>query len=226
MKNLIGALRGMDAAAPQYDATVMELMREVIHHVADEETVLLAAAERVLGERLSELGAKFMKRRLQLMAPHAGEMTRAKARAFPKANLLVLAGALVARPSWSRGCEGPDGRDARLLRELPDDSRRQLRPPGRQEPSMGTAGALLAVRLARLHDDQRRARLLRRMRRDPAGAPARVPPRGHAFRWPGALRRLLREPRPALRQQGLDPLVSSRQPSGSDSDLNGLRRSG
>jgi len=94
MRNLIGALRAMDAAAPQYDATVMELMREVIHHVADEETVLLAEAERVLGERLSELGAKFMKRRLQLMAPHAGEMTRAKARAFPKANLLVLAGAL------------------------------------------------------------------------------------------------------------------------------------
>ena len=95
VRNLIGALRAMDAAAPQYDATVMELMREVIHHVADEETVLLAEAERVLGERLGELGAKFMKRRLQLMAPHAGEMTRAKARAFPKANLLVLTGALV-----------------------------------------------------------------------------------------------------------------------------------
>ena len=94
MRNLIGALRGMDSAAPQYDSTVMELMREVMHHIADEETVLLAEAERVLGERLGELGAKFMKRRLQLMAPHAGEMTRAKARAFPKANLLVLAGAL------------------------------------------------------------------------------------------------------------------------------------
>ncbi|HWI34823.1 MAG TPA: hemerythrin domain-containing protein, partial [Burkholderiales bacterium] len=74
---------------------VMELMREVMHHVADEETVLLPQAERVLGERVGELGAKFMKRRLQLMAPHAGEMTRAKARAFPKANLFVLAGALV-----------------------------------------------------------------------------------------------------------------------------------
>lgn len=95
VRNLIGALRGMDAASPEYDSTVMELMREVMHHVADEETVLLPQAERVLGERLSELGAKFMKRRLQLMAPHAGEMTRAKARAFPKANLLMLAGAVV-----------------------------------------------------------------------------------------------------------------------------------
>ena len=95
MRNLIGALRGMQAAAPEYDNTVMELMREVMHHVADEETVLLAQAERVLGERLGELGAKFMKRRLQLMAPHAGEITRAKARAFPKANLAVMVGAIV-----------------------------------------------------------------------------------------------------------------------------------
>ena len=95
MRNLIGALRGMEAGAPEYDSTVMELMREVIHHVAEEETVLLPEAERVLGERVSELGARFLKRRVQLMAPHAGEMTRAKARAFPKANLLMMAGAVV-----------------------------------------------------------------------------------------------------------------------------------
>lgn len=95
MRNLIGAVRGMDAASPEYDSTVMELMREVMHHVAEEETVLLPQAERVLGERVGELGARFLKRRLQLMAPHAGEITRAKARAFPKANLLMLAGAVV-----------------------------------------------------------------------------------------------------------------------------------
>jgi len=95
MRSLIGALRGGDAAAPEYDATFMALMREVMHHVAEEETVLLPEAERVLGERLGELGAKMMKRRLQLMAPHAGELTRSKARAMPKANLLVMAGALV-----------------------------------------------------------------------------------------------------------------------------------
>ena len=95
MRNLIGALRGTDPSAAEYDSTVMELMREVIHHVADEETRLLPEAEKVLGERVSELGARFMKRRLQLMAPHAGEITRAKARALPKTNLLVLAGALV-----------------------------------------------------------------------------------------------------------------------------------
>ena len=95
VRSLIGAVRGLDPATPEYDSTLMELMREVMHHVADEETVLLPQAERVLGERLGELGAKFMKRRLQLMAPHAGELTRTKARAMPKGNLLVMAGAVV-----------------------------------------------------------------------------------------------------------------------------------
>lgn len=95
MRSLIGTLRPMDPASPQYDATVMELMREVMHHVADEETVVLPQAERVLGERLGELGGRMMKRRLQLMAPHAGELTRHKARALPKTNLLLFAGALV-----------------------------------------------------------------------------------------------------------------------------------
>lgn len=95
MRSLIGDLRSMSASSPEYDSNVMALMREVIHHVADEETVLLPQAERVLGPRLAELGAKFMKRRLQLMAPHAGELTRSKARAMPKTNLLMMAGALL-----------------------------------------------------------------------------------------------------------------------------------
>ena len=76
MRNLIGALRGLDADSPQYDATVMELMREVMHHVAEEETVLLPEAERVLGE---------------------------KARAMPKANLLLAAGAILGAAPLYRG---------------------------------------------------------------------------------------------------------------------------
>ena len=95
MRSLIGALRGMEPADTQYDSIVMELMREVMHHVAEEETVLLPEAERVLGERLGELGARMLKRRLQLMAPHAGELARHKARALPKSNLAVMAGALI-----------------------------------------------------------------------------------------------------------------------------------
>src|SRR5436853_5375238 len=96
MRTLIAALRNADPAAPQYDQQLMELMREVIHHVADEETLLLPQAERVLGERLSELGARMMKRRMQLMAPHAGELTRFKARAMPMTNWLLAAGGVVA----------------------------------------------------------------------------------------------------------------------------------
>ena len=66
MRSLIGELRAADPAEPQYDERVMALMREVLHHVADEETVLLPLAERVLGERLGELGARLMKRRLAM----------------------------------------------------------------------------------------------------------------------------------------------------------------
>jgi hypothetical protein len=86
MRSLIGALRTAEASDPDYDMRVMELMREVMHHVADEETALLPQAERVLGKRLGELGARMMKRRLALMAPHA----------IPKANLLLAAGGLLA----------------------------------------------------------------------------------------------------------------------------------
>ena len=95
MRSLIGELRAADAAEPQYDERVMALMREVMHHVADEETELLPQAERVLGERLGELGARMTKRRLVLMAPHAGELTRHKARVMPMTTLVLPALALV-----------------------------------------------------------------------------------------------------------------------------------
>src|SRR5262249_42499575 len=96
VRSLIGELRAADPAEPQYDSRVMELMREVLHHVADEETALLPQAERVLGERLGELGARMMKRRLALMAPHAGELTRYRARAMPLTTLVLPALALLA----------------------------------------------------------------------------------------------------------------------------------
>src|SRR5438874_2122004 len=89
MRSLIGELRTADSAEPQYDERVMELMHEVMHHVADEETKLLPQAERVLGERLGELGARMMKRRLALMASPAGELTRHQARALPITSLVL-----------------------------------------------------------------------------------------------------------------------------------------
>jgi hemerythrin superfamily protein len=94
MRSLIATLSGMRPDDPQYDATFMELMRAVIHHVADEETMLLANAEAVLGERLGELGAHMMKRRAELMAPHAVGMAGQKERAMPGGALALVGGLL------------------------------------------------------------------------------------------------------------------------------------
>jgi hemerythrin superfamily protein len=96
MRRRIAMLRGMDPSGEQYDMTFMELMRNVMHHVADEETSLLPSAERLLGERLGELGARMAKRRMQLTMPHAGEMAVNTARALSPTTMLMAAGALVA----------------------------------------------------------------------------------------------------------------------------------
>ena len=95
MRRLIAALRGMEPG-PAFDETFMALMRDVIHHVADEETVLLPAVERLPAEALSELCAQLAKRRRQLNLAHAGEMTRNAVRAMPATTMIVGAGALLA----------------------------------------------------------------------------------------------------------------------------------
>jgi hemerythrin superfamily protein len=74
MKKLIARIRNSDASTVQYDELFSELMRDVMHHVADEETILLPDAERMLTKsRLNELGVQMSKRRLQLLAPKAGK---------------------------------------------------------------------------------------------------------------------------------------------------------
>ena len=70
MRKLIAALRAMDPASDQYDPTFMELIRIVVHHVADEETIVLPHAESVLADSLPLLGRQMAKRRLQLKAPY------------------------------------------------------------------------------------------------------------------------------------------------------------
>jgi len=94
MRSQIATLSGMQPDDPQYDLTFMELMRAVIHHVADEETMLLTHAESVLGGRLGELGARMMKRRMELMAPQPG--------ARSGAGLALAAGALLAGLYFAR----------------------------------------------------------------------------------------------------------------------------
>jgi hypothetical protein len=87
MRSLIATLSGMQPNEAQYDLTFMELMRAVMHHVADEETMLLTHAENVLGPRLGELGGQMMKRRMELIAPQAKQ---------PAKGVLIAAGALLA----------------------------------------------------------------------------------------------------------------------------------
>jgi hemerythrin superfamily protein len=99
MRRLIDVLRTIGPTDVHYDATFHQLMRNVTHHVADEEAVLLPAAERLLAGRLGELGMQMTRRRLQLARPHAGELVVAQARTMPAATML-MAGGLLAGAWW------------------------------------------------------------------------------------------------------------------------------
>lgn len=96
MRQLIARLRGMESTEPDYDETFMALMRDVLHHVAEEETVLLPKAERLLGNELADLGAEMIRRRLELSAPHAGEIAMNGMRTMQASTLLMTTGAAVA----------------------------------------------------------------------------------------------------------------------------------
>ena len=96
MRRLIGKLRASSPHDDGYDETVAELMRDVLHHVADEETTLLPQAERLLGkEKLCELGAQMTKRRLELVGPKSLTIARNTARGFSESPV-VMAGLLIA----------------------------------------------------------------------------------------------------------------------------------
>lgn len=96
MREDIAKLRAMGPEDAAYDARFMQLMRTVMHHVADEETVLLPAAERALASQLSDLGLRMTKRRIQLVAQHRpGAIAANTVGTFPLASLaLVSIGAL------------------------------------------------------------------------------------------------------------------------------------
>jgi hemerythrin superfamily protein len=112
MRRLITQLRNLEPGHASYDEAFFELMNTVMHHVADEETLLLPTAERVLADRLGELGAEMTKRRLQLAAPRSGEIAGSMARSVGPRSLMLGAGALLAcsylvgRPRVSRGEHG------------------------------------------------------------------------------------------------------------------------
>jgi hypothetical protein len=98
MRRLIAELRGRmsdgTAEDASFDDLFLDLMRIVMHHVADEETRLLPAAERLLADQLVPLGARMTKRRMELMKPYAREIATTTARAFPAGAVLLAAGAI------------------------------------------------------------------------------------------------------------------------------------
>src|SRR3954471_21473804 len=93
MRGLVSRLRNMPVEDPAFDDTFFELMRHVMHHVADEETMLLPAAERLLPDQLGELGAQMTRRRLELAGPRAPELASSMARSLSLGSLFAAGSA-------------------------------------------------------------------------------------------------------------------------------------
>jgi hemerythrin-like domain-containing protein len=93
LHRLIARLRRMSAEDIGFDGAVLELMRSLMHPIADEETVLLPAAERVLSEHLDELGGRMRRRRFELARPRVGEIVSGVVRSTPPSTLAMVAGA-------------------------------------------------------------------------------------------------------------------------------------
>lgn len=115
MKEIIRELRTRCSNGSQlddsFDERFRDLMRIVIHHVADEETVLLPAAERLLTDELTAMGAQMTRRRIELIKPHAGEIAASTARSFPvgtatSAALLTAGAVALGAMFMSRGRNG------------------------------------------------------------------------------------------------------------------------
>lgn len=92
MRRLIAQLRLMAPEDRGYDRVFLDLVRHVLHHVADEETVLLPTAESLLAEQLQTLGARMTRRRVQLAAPHAGPLMAATVTTLPPTLVAMAVG--------------------------------------------------------------------------------------------------------------------------------------
>ncbi|HEU5442650.1 MAG TPA: hemerythrin domain-containing protein, partial [Steroidobacteraceae bacterium] len=106
MRSLIGAVRGMDPLEAAYDETFRKLIRIVLHHVADEETVLLPLAEELMPDELGHLGRLMMRRRMELLRPNAAEAAATTIRTYPVGAAAAAAGVLAAGWLIVRGLTG------------------------------------------------------------------------------------------------------------------------
>jgi hemerythrin superfamily protein len=103
MRRLITALRETAPYDTAYEEAFRSLIREVLHHVADEETILLPLAEELIPDDLPALGLEMTRRRAQLLRPHLKEVALTSVQSFPvlfgtlAAGLLLL-GWLAVRP--------------------------------------------------------------------------------------------------------------------------------
>jgi hypothetical protein len=95
MRGLISRLRNMPVTDPAYDDTFFELMRHLMHHVADEETLLLPTAERLIPEQLAELGSRMTRRRFELAGRRTPELASSMARSFSAGALLAAGSAML-----------------------------------------------------------------------------------------------------------------------------------
>ena len=95
MRGLISRLRNMPVDDPVYDTTFFELMRHLMHHVADEETLLLPAAERLIPDQLAELGSRMNKRRIELAGRRTPELASSLARSLSPGALLAAGSAML-----------------------------------------------------------------------------------------------------------------------------------
>ncbi|WXK23318.1 hemerythrin domain-containing protein [Mycetohabitans endofungorum] len=89
MRETIRSLRNMDVNHPDYDSCFMQLIRETLHHVADEETVLLPLAERQLQSELQTLGASMTRRRIELLCERPMQVVTHTVLTFPLASAVV-----------------------------------------------------------------------------------------------------------------------------------------
>jgi hemerythrin superfamily protein len=106
MRTMVRSLRGMEPFDAAYDETFRKLIRTVLHHVADEETILLPLAEELMPDELGHLGRLMTRRRIELLKPHAAAAAATTFRTFPVGTAAAAAGVLVAGWLLLRGLTG------------------------------------------------------------------------------------------------------------------------
>lgn len=96
MRSQIRSLRATGPLDPEHDENFRKLVRTVLHHVADEETVLLPLAEELMPDELGHLGRLMIQRRIELLRPHAAQAASTTIRTFPIGAAAIAAGVLAA----------------------------------------------------------------------------------------------------------------------------------